>query len=184
MSRTPADVHDGLMALLPAGWIWPTRDEGSLLAAILMPAATLISEIEAAAEAAMDEIDPRSATHCLPDFERVLGPSCGGEPSALPLADRRRLAHQRWTARGGQSIAYYTSVASKLGVKINIREFWPTRANVAHAGHRLRPEGVQFVWQVMVPAGTPAAMALTLDCELRRIAPAHTTIVITFEGAG
>lgn len=141
----------------------------------------------------MDEVDPRNAVYLLPDFERVLGPDpCGRDLGAQTLAQRQRLAHQRWTARGGPSIPYFVELAARLGVEIQIEEFWPSKANVLRAGQPLVPEGA---WRVRLPlisqwifrasantAGEPlGGYALNdAECELRRLKPAHTLVVFAY----
>ncbi len=111
-----------------------------------------IVKVELRAEQLMDETDPRSARELLPDFERVLGPDpCGRDKAALSIEERQRLAHQRWTATGGQCRAYMIEVAANLGVAITIDEFWPSKTGNLRCGHRLRANGIQFYWRVNVP---------------------------------
>lgn len=196
MSRSADDAHGELTSLLPTGWIWPRQSDDSLLHAVLKPAATLVSEIEATAEAMMEEIDPRTAYHTLGDFERVLGPDpCGRDPATMTVAERQLLAHQRWTARGGQSIAYYTELAARRGVAIHIEEFRICRAGVMRAGDLLINHPEQFTWLVRLQLGTfqifraGASVAGDLlyeidldgiECDLRRLAPEHTQIVFHY----
>lgn len=181
MARALQTVLQSLVKKLPTGFALGRR--GQVLDTLLGSAAVLLHDAEASAERLMDEIDPRTAVDLLPDFERCLGPDpCGRDLAATTIEQRQKLAHQRWTAFGGQSIPYLSGVAAKLGVTISIEEFWPSRANVLRAGQRLRPEGSQFVWRVYVPAAGSFEVA-AVECELRRIKPAHTLIVFKFEEA-
>ncbi len=165
--------------------------------ALLSAPAVALSDFEASAEALMLETDPRTANLLLPDFERCLGPDpCGRDRGTLTIEQRQKLAHQRWTARGGQSIPFFISIARALGVEITIDEFWPSRAGVLRAGQRLRPEGCQFVWRVNIPglitvikfrAGVSRAghrlgsfELSSIECELRRLKPAHTHVVFSY----
>lgn len=194
MSRTVADVTRSLIAKLAPGWALGRR--GGNIDAVLGGIAAPIADAEADAEALMDETDPRSAVKLLPDFERVLGPDpCGRDLGAPSLQERQRIAHQRWTAAGGQSLPYLISVAARLGVAIEIEEFWPSKAGVLRAGQPLIAEGEQFIWRVKLAplgeivfragagrAGDPLGWIVisAVECELRRIAHAHTRIVFSY----
>lgn len=196
MSRSVAAVHTEMLSLLPGGWIWPRRADASLLAAMLEPMAEEIAELEATAEAMMDEVDPRTAYLCLGDFERVLGPDpCGRDTAAMTVAERQKLAHQRWTARGGQSIAYYTTLAARRGVTITIEESRVSRANVLRAGQRLVNHPEEYVWVVRLVLGAwrifRAGQSVAgnrlydftlsdIECDIRRRAPAHTIVVFHY----
>lgn len=195
MSRPVDAVHREMLSHLPEGWIW-RRDTESLLAAVLRPIAEEVADLEATAEAMMDEVDPRTAYHCLADFERVLGPDpCGRDTSAMTVAERQRLAHQRWTARGGQSISYFIGLAAARGVSVTIEEATLSRANVLRAGQRLVNHPEQFVWVVRLSLGSwrvfraGASVAgnrlydfslSDIECDIRRRAPAHTLVVFHY----
>lgn len=198
MARRASKVLQSLISKLPTGFALGLR--GGVLDALLSAFGTSISAAEQHAEDMMAEIDPRKAVNFLPDFERVLGPDpCGRDLDLRSIEDRQKLTHQRWTATGGQSIPYMVSVAAKLGVNITIEEFWPSRAGILRAGTTLRPEGCQFVWRVNIPglvsvikfrAGASVAGNLlgdfkisSIECELRRIKPAHTAIVFSYSEA-
>jgi len=195
MARTVAAILESLVQKLPNGWALGLR--GGTLDIVLEAGASAIAQTEADAEALMLETDPRTAQKLLPDFERCLGPDpCGRDLDLQTVEQRQRLAHQRWIATGGQSIPYMIRIAASLGVDITIEEFWPSRAGVLHAGQRLRPEGSQFVWRVNIPglitvvrfrAGVSRAGHLlgtfvlsAIECELRRIKPAHTHVVFAY----
>ncbi len=195
MARSVSSILTSIIGKLAPGWALGYRD--GILDSILSSVAERIADAEADAEALMAETDPRSAVNLLADFERVLGPDpCGRDLNALSIGERQRLAHQRWTATGGQSIPYMISVAEKLGVSITIEEFWPSKAGGLRAGQRLRPDGAQFVYRVNLPglvtvvkfrAGVSVAgnrlgdfKISDIECELRRIRPAHTDIVFKY----
>lgn len=195
MARSVSTILQSLIAKFPNGWALGLR--GGVLDAVLESVATVIAEVEQGAEDLMRETDPRQANLLLADFERCLGPDpCGRDLNGLTVEQRQKLAHQRWTAYGGQSIPYMIETAAKLGVAITVDEFWPSRANTLRAGQRLRPEGCQFVWRVNVPglvtvikfrAGASRAghrlgtfEISAIECELRRIKPAHTHVVFNY----
>lgn len=197
MTRSADRIRDDLISLLPPGWALGFR--GGVLDAVLGAIASGIEAAEISVRTLIGEADPRAADKLLSDFERVLGPdACGRDLAALTISDRRSLVHQRWTSVGGQSRAYFINVAAKLGVTITIEEFWPSEASMLRAGQPLRPEGCQFVWRVQLPAainvrkfrasvgtaGQPLGSfeVSNIECELRRLAPAHTLLVFAYGG--
>lgn len=195
MSRSEDQVLDELLGHLPPGWIW-RRDRDSLIAALLTPLAGGIAEIEQVAEDMLREVDPRLATVCLPDYERVLGPDpCGRDTSTMSLADRRQLAHQRWTGRGGASRAYFIGLAAKRGVAITISENRVSYAGEMVAGDELVDWPQQFIWTVhltfteesLFEAGDGQAgdrlydlVISDIDCDIRRLKPAHTEVFFDY----
>jgi uncharacterized protein YmfQ (DUF2313 family) len=195
MARLASTILRSVIAKLPTGFALGRRD--GVIDIALEGAITPIAAIEAGAEAMMVETDPRSADNFLADFERVLGPDpCGRDAGGLSVGDRQRLAHQRWTATGGQSIPYLVQLAAKLGVSITIEEFWPSRAGSMRAGRPVRAEGCQFVFRVYIPglvtvvnlkAGVGRAgqklgsfQISSIECDLRRVKPAHTQITFAY----
>lgn len=194
MSRSARTIQASLIAKLPPGWALGRR--GGILDTLLYGVAVAIAVVEAEAEAMMDELDPRTSVTLLPDFERCLGPDpCGRDEGELSLDQRQRLAHQRWTATGGQSLPYLIETAARLGEIIEIEEFWPSDIGVLEAGGDLIADGEQFVWLVKLAdrgeetfntgagqAGDPLGWVhlSDIECELRRIAHAHTTPVFSY----
>lgn len=198
MTRSPEAITRSLISKIAPGWALGKR--GGILDSILSGIGLALHDVEAGAEALMRETDPRQANLLLSDFERCLGPDpCGRDGGTLNVAQRQRLAHQRWTARGGQDIPYFIRLAARLGVSITIDEFWPSRAGGLRAGQRLRPEGCQFVWRVNIPglvtvvnfkAGASRAghslgsfAVSSIECEIRRLKPAHTLVVFSYGGS-
>lgn len=197
MSRSQASILQSLIGKLPRGFALGNR--GGVLDAILDAIAKLLAASENDAAQLMDEIDPRTANALLPDFERVLGPDpCGRDLGNQSLQQRQRRAHQRWIAQGGASIPYFIKLAESLGHTIEIEEFWPSIAGGLQAGQPLIAEGEQFTWRVKLllisewifragvnQAGQPLGdiEISDIECELRRLKPAHTQLVFSYIGA-
>lgn len=194
MSRSATEIHREALSLLPPGMMW-SRSPDTLLAAVLEPLAGLLADLEASAEAMMDEVDPRTAVLCLEDFERVLGPDpCGRDLATLTVAQRQQLAHQRWTARGGQSPAYFIALAAARGVAIEIEEVRLSRAGVLRAGERLVGHPEQFIWRVSLPVGIWSDFRVgrragerlydydpsDVECDIMRARPAHTVVIFSY----
>jgi uncharacterized protein YmfQ (DUF2313 family) len=167
-----------------------------VIAALLRPLAECLADVEESAEAMMEEVDPRTAVLCLEDFERVLGPDlCGRDTGAMPLNQRQALAHQRWTARGGQSVPYFIGLAAKRGVSIEIEEFRPVEIGFMRAGDELINSPEQFVWMVKLSLGAWSVFRAgesvagdrlydfdlsDIECDIRRAKPAHTEVVFSY----
>jgi uncharacterized protein YmfQ (DUF2313 family) len=200
MSRSVNDVWNGLIALLPRGWVWQ-RKQASNVAKSLYPLADAIATLEADAEGLIDEIDPRTATQLLPDYERVLGPDpCGGSVANPPsLGQRRATAYRRWTmSPGGQSAAYFIALAAAEGVAITIDEFLPMVAGAFQAGTAVISSLQSRIWRVNLPptevipfiAGASSAgnsigqiVPVGVECMLRRYGPADALVIFNYESA-
>ena len=195
MTRPQSSILASLIGKLPRGFALGKRE--GVLDAILDSIAKVLVQAEADAESLMNEIDPRTANALLPDFERVLGPDpCGRDLGNQTLEQRQRRAHQRWIAKGGASIPYFVQMAASLGHTIEIEEFWPSKAGVLRAGQALIAEGEQFTWRVKLQlisewifrvgvdtAGQPLGgfEISDIECELRRLKPAHTQLVFSYQ---
>lgn len=186
-----------LQALLPPGAALP-REMGSRLDALLRPAADELARLDGRIEALLAEVNPGTSLELLADYERVLGVDpCLGPASGLPLAVRQGLALQRWTAGAGVTRAYFIGLAATLGIAITIEESAPSVAGVLEAGAELVPAPGVYEWIVTLPApalllefeagaaeaGSPLGdftPSTTLECLIRRQAPAHTTVYFRY----
>jgi len=197
MSRSASAIRAEQLSLLPPGWVWP-HDPDSLLAAILYPMAQGLADLEKLAEQMLlTELNPATATVCLEDYERVLGADpCGRDLSTMSVGERQLLAHMRWTARGGASVAYFIELAAKRGITIDIREVHTSVAGRMCAGDELVESPENYVWVATLPltklvvfeAGQSEAGDLTfetlltgIECDLRRLKPAHTEIAYWYQ---
>lgn len=151
MSRSAEQVLAVMLGQeMPSGWAW-TRDPASAQGRALLAVATEIAAIEASAEAQLVEADPRAAVALLSDYERVLGPDiCAPDAASAPREARQRSVHARWTARGGQSPAFYVGLAAALGYRIAIEEFAVARAGTLRAGDPLNGPAWAHAWRARV----------------------------------
>ena len=133
-----------------------------------------------------EQLDVWNLTLGLPD-------AClGGDPT---LEQQIKQAVARFIGLGGQSIAFYTAFAANLGFAITISEFAPFRADINDADTPLYDFDSFFVWQVnsansggwlfeadLNTADEPLGFFANtvLECEIRRIAPAHTLVFFTY----
>lgn len=206
---TGADFAEVLADLLPEGEAWP-REPESVLMQLVRGLAQVEELIDGrAADLLERESDPRNAIEMLTDWERTAGlpDPCVAEPITVP--ERQRALVDRLTARGAQSLAYFHSIATRLGYTISIVEHAPFMAGVSEAGwydpnlgdNRSRweigEETIRFYWTVYVGktrvtwfqagAGTAGidplariALFLDIECLFRRYKPAHTEVVFSY----
>lgn len=188
-----------LEALLPRGTAW-LLEEGSVLSRMLRGIATELARVGSRAVDLTEEMDPSRAAEVLEDWERALAlpDSCAGE---LPdtVEARRALVVARLVTRGGQSRAYFASLAEQLGYPgTTVTEFRPLRA-AFRAGDRVQDDRWAHVWQVDLPIEEPglgeafragsragdrvtAFRPLDVHCVMRAAAPAHTVVLFSYTG--
>lgn len=153
------------------------------------------------AVAILVEADPRSALELLPDWERVAGlPDPCGAGINTTLQERRAVLVEKLTAQGGSSIAYFTALAAAMGYAVEIEEYRPFIAGLSRCGDRLNGgHSVRYYWRVKVPGARVTlfrtgasqagdrlgkiARAEDLECRLNRLKPAHTTVIVSYQGA-
>lgn len=187
-----ADYLRALQALLPRGRVWP-RDSDAQQTAVLGTLTPVFERLNGRANNLLVDAFPASTYELLPEWEATLGlpdPCAGEAPST-----EQRVAQVvgRLTASGGQSIAYYTAVAKAIGYAITITQFVPSQFGMAF-GMPFGGDDWAFAWQVNAPTfsisylsfggsfGTPFSTwgNNVLQCELARIAPAHTILNFSY----
>ena len=195
--RDAEDYHAHLRALLPPGPAWDAELVPEI-DGILSGFAPELARVDDRGFALLNEADPLTLHELLPDWERVmqLPDAClGPSPS---LEERKKAVRQRMAGLGGQSAAYFEQLARDQGysnakvVAHRAPRFGRARFGRAnfgtwaqqfmwtlYAGERLsggRRFGVSY-WGERF-GGNPAQ---TLECIVRRAAPAHTLEDILYE---
>ena len=169
-ARTVDAVLDGVMAQLPLGFAW-NGDASSRLGLFFRAFADAVANFEAQAAAQLEEVDPRGAVQLLADYERVLGPDpYGRDQAVLSQAQQQALVFQRWTARGGQTVAYFIALAAALGQTITIAAYAPARFGVSDFGAPMYGAAYGFAWSV-TGSSDPV-----LEAMFQALKPAHTTV--------
>ena len=117
------------------------------------------------------------------------------DPGNLGNLQRRQQAVcVKFTARGGQSMAYFTAIAETLGYTITITEFAPFRAGINRAGDPVYGAGWAYVWQIIATApiiyfragqstaGEPLRSwgSRLFECTMDEIKPAHTVLLFGY----
>ena len=191
---TAADYLSALQALMPRGRVWP-RDSDATQTKALSGLTPTCARQNIAANNLLVDAFPSSTFQLLPEWEETLGlpdPCAGSSPT---VQGRRSQVVTRFTGIGGQSVAYMTAFALTLGYSITISQFVPARSGLLRAGQPLNGSAWAHAWRVTAPLNTTFAFRAglstageplttigntVLECELRAIAPAHTTVFFVY----
>ncbi|WP_432473345.1 YmfQ family protein [Amphritea sp. HPY] len=185
-----------LVALSPPGLAWNT-EPNSDYSACLDVFASALARFDNNIAIALEELDPRTATALLPEWERLLALPDTCTPAAQTIQQRREAAHAKYVMKGGQSKAYFIALAAKLGYSITIDTFKPFICGISQCGYELNPADMRFVWRVNVPgersiyfrAGVSApgeellhiVSAAELECVFRKLQPSHTDLFFNYQ---
>ncbi|MBX3504369.1 MAG: DUF2313 domain-containing protein [Parvibaculum sp.] len=158
-----AAYRDLLLSLLPSGPAWP-REEGSMLRALLDPAAREMARIDELLTSLEDELDPNTTDIALPEWERAYGlpDACAGIDQTFE--GRRERVIQKVTTRGGQSIPFLTGLAAALGYDVTITEFVPFSCE-SGCEDILYTEEWAYAYRVNAPEVTIREATVDMSCE-------------------
>lgn len=189
-----ADYLFALQALLPRGRVWP-RDPDAVQTKVLTGLAQVYARTNASANQLLVEALPSTTFQLLPEWEATMGlpdPCAGVSPT---IQGRRSQVVARFTGVGGQSVAYMVGFAKRLGYTVTVQQYAPARVGQGRVGQRLNGPAWAHAWSInsalntvvrsrvgTAAAGEPLASwsNAVLECELKSIAPAHTTLFFTY----
>ena len=190
------DFARAFQALLPPGPVWPRDADATQTQVMRALVPTYVRNTDDASALIADAF-PSTAVDMLPDWEYVLGlpDPCAGPDQTI--AQRQAHVVARLTQQNGPSIPSLTAYAAALGFAITIDEFAPARFGQAKFGDPMNGIAWVFAWRVNAPATTltPARFgsarfgdpfrtweSAVLECEMRRIKPAHTILQFAYSG--
>lgn len=190
-----SDYRRALQALMPVGRVWP-RDTSSVQSAVLNAVAQEYQKSDTEAFALLQGAFPSTATIMLSEWEESLGlpDDCAiGETDSMAL--RQKAVVTKFTATGGQSVAYFIEQAKALGYGITITQFRQARAGMSGAGAALNGDDWPFV-MLITALQTTITYAQTgvnyagdplrswgnklLECRLTRMIPSHVIIKFAY----
>lgn len=198
-----------LRRLFPQGWAWE-QDDASILGLLLKALSCEPARVEIRAFDFLREMHPLETFEMLDNWERMLGIPDECTPDvALSLFERRVRVLQKLTTGGGQTPEFFKLIASQLGYDISVldvKNFRPFQVGISSVGEPLTNSvdangdpteaGWAYAFQVVAPAeyvryfqvgqstvGDPLVYAenATLECVIRRFAPAHVTVLFAFQ---
>jgi uncharacterized protein YmfQ (DUF2313 family) len=188
-----SDYQQAMLKLLPRGRAW-RRDTDSVLVALLGALAPTYVRSNASANQLLVDTLPTTTLNLLPEWEESLGIPDACTPTGQTVAQRQQAVSAKWAARGGQSQAYFIKLALTLGYVTTITQFTSFKVGM-RVGLPIYGAAWDFAWQVNVPTYTPqyfrtginstgdalATFGSTyLQCRLRALAPAHTTVIFNY----
>jgi uncharacterized protein YmfQ (DUF2313 family) len=172
-----------LKQLLPPGLLWNLEPD-SVLYRVLSALSDEFDRVMTRSADLIEETDPRTATETLPDWEGMLGLPDSAIIS-IPTSDAaRRLAiTQKLVRGGGQTAAFYVTLAAACGYTVTIDDSFA--GHVLRVGFRVgdRSYGTAwaYVWQVSVQPPTDTALSHSeLEAIINRAKPAHTTVIFNY----
>lgn len=155
--RSGDDFTQAFLRDLPQGQAWP-RDRDGTLARIVDGLCQYWGFVDSrAADLLERESDPRTTIEILEEWERAWGLPDPCFPSATTISERQRMLVMIMTWIGGQSRAYFKSVAEWLGYTIEIKEFAPFMCGISQVGDTRTPppdsliEDQNFRWYIGSP---------------------------------
>jgi len=180
------DYTSDYQAHLPSGAIWP-RAADSVATEFARGQTIEFGRVDERAAQLLLEMDPRSTTELIDDWERVTGlPDPCVESAPTTLEGRRAAITSRIIARGngGPSQTFLLEVLAALGYAssdVVIRRFHlPAFTCESACNDALNPDDVgwPFVWEIIAKHG---ALDQQLVCQFeKRYAPAHLALTFAF----
>lgn len=190
--RSAEDYLAQLHALLPKG-VALTQELDTDLSNMLFVLADEFARFDERSEELLDEIDPRTTTELIAEWERVTGlPDC--QPIGPTLGARRANVVHRLTMEGVLTPAFIESELLALGFTVVIREFEPFEVGFSEVGVELIDQGGYFFFDAVTDdvavfeaeigaftVGEPLGAIVNdvVQCLLDRLKPAHTNFRIT-----
>lgn len=200
MMRANQDQYLALLqSLLPQGEIWPRSPEATLTK-LLQSFSKAIAANHNRAIDLIDEVDPRTTSQLLTDWERVCNlPDNCSAATATTAQERRDAVVTRLAARGGQSLAYFREIAEQLGYQVEFTEYHPFTCGRSKCGDSLNGTGkTRYIWKCTVtgPRITrfkcgasrcgeklgKISRAQDLECLFHKLKPAHTKLIFGYSG--
>lgn len=197
--RTAEDYLEQLHALLPKGDAL-TQELDTDLSNLLLALADEFARFDARAEQLLEEIDPRTTTELIAEWERVTGlPDCAA--IGPTLGARRSDVVHRLTMIGVLTPAFLEAELLALGFTVVIREFECFEVGFSTVGgdpvddgEELATEGAWFFFDAVTDelavfeaelgaftVGEPLGAIVndTIACHLDRLKPAHVNYRLT-----
>jgi uncharacterized protein YmfQ (DUF2313 family) len=194
-----ADYGNALRALFPRGRVWP-NDPDAQQSVFITALAQEYEQLDVDANALLADAFPPTTINLLPEWEETLGlpdPCLGPAPS---VGQRQAQVKARFVGSGGQSAAWFIAYAAYLGFTITITVYAPFVTGRGMCGYPLLSSDWAHVWLITIVsgsgsvtqaafrasasrAGDPLSSGSTtypvLECEIQKLAPAHTILLFT-----
>ncbi len=179
----PAPAYARQLAnLLPCGKAFEVTS-GSNLEKLLFAIADELARVDARSKDLLSEYDPRTTVEMIGDWERVLGlPDEFVTEISEDIGERQLAVTQKYTARGGQSAAFFIALALACGYVVTISTYASRIFRVgARVGDRVygRAYAYAFEFTVAEPTGTYLPQE-TFERVIQHATHSHITAVFTY----
>lgn len=170
-----------LKSLLPPGVLLNLASDG-VISRTLQAIADELARVDARAIDLLNEADPRTATETIAEWEALVSLPDEQVPEIpATLAERRTAVTQKWTMRGGQSLAYFTELVAACGWVLDSI----TLSSVLRAGFRANDRCYDqvYVYSMNFNLRDPVSGALSttnLEGVLRHAVAAHIVAQFTY----
>ncbi|MEW6647179.1 MAG: putative phage tail protein [Pseudomonadota bacterium] len=193
--RDATDYKQQLNALLPPGPLWEALRQDDNAQSLLIALADELARLDDRAYDLLRELDPRSVSELLAEWEAWAGlpDSCSGLGETLN--ERRDALHAAMTSSGGQSRAYFIALAERLGFPgTSITEYEPHTVE-DDVDAAIYGDDWRFAW--LLSAQTPDIQQISvesdvdeslgeqapterLECAINKTKPAHTVALFEY----
>lgn len=187
------DYREQLIALLPSGAAW-VAEPITTLYKLLYGLAEEPARVDSRANDLINEVDPRTTTELLADWERVLGLPEICAPDDHTTEERRAGVVTKLNAIGGQTPQYFIDLAETFGFTVTITEFRPFTAG-SDVGTPLYGDAWAYYFQVNAPLNTISEFKVgqstagdplrswgneCLEYLFEKYKPAHTGVIFAY----
>jgi uncharacterized protein YmfQ (DUF2313 family) len=171
-------LTEQFMTLLLRGDCWP-KDKNSNFYALAYSLMTIMQVMTSNAAMVLNQSRPDKVFNMIEEWNESLGlpDECLG--ANLTIAQQQAQILAKFLGTGGQNKAFYISYAALLGYTIQIEEFLPWLVGINRPGMPVPSSNAGNVWVVHVSTSGPAPI---LECEIKRIIPAQTTVLFSYPG--
>lgn len=181
-----------LEQISPPGRVWPRV--GTIARRVMEGLAGRLAEAERRSNEILTEIDPRTTTELLPDYERLFGLPTGCVTVPQTIVERRAAVFDRMTSVRGASPAELIDLARRVAPAASIIEYRPFVAG-SNAGDYLTNGSWLYTFTlqtveepyVFFRTGTSGAgdalvslTRATLECLVGDAAPAQTVALFDY----
>lgn len=166
------DHDDLLRRLLPP--LSFDRNGTQIMAETLAYGAAL-DKAQAAAQLLLAEADPRTTGLLLGDWERNYGLEAGTASDSV----RRSALVAQILSGGGQSRAFYVSLAAAMGYTATVTESTPHTV-MSEVTFPLYSGAWRHVWKVRAHANAGAVSNAAFEALINKLKPAHTRVIFEY----
>ncbi|GJD58345.1 YmfQ family protein [Methylobacterium dankookense] len=200
--RSGADYAQAWADLLPVGLAWPRDPDSDLMRYVRGQAEIWGGKVDPRAADLLEiESDPRFTLELLGEWERAFGLPDPCIPVVQTIPERHKALVDRITQVGGQSRAFFTGIAARLGYSITITEYHAFQFGLSSFGGsrgKFNPPNMRFVWTIRVTGARLTRFqfgqssfgrdsfleirrAEDLECMFNRLKPAHTKLFFNYQ---